>query len=227
MPLQNSIFLDDPVNSVTDSSLALLSFSIGYFLFDTCNMMLDGPGKWIEIIVHHLCVIIIFALAVSLQVCVVMGATALMLEVNTVFLHARTLLLMMHKSKNSLSFRISSVLNILTFIPYRNVLMAWMTKIFFGLRMLIPSLYFYPAFLGFLFLVSSLIDVVDFINILYFRTSTSWSFSTTLSRRILNLYQIWWTVSVYSSFQSLTKKNKNNKKYEVFLLKTACQNETL
>ena len=37
--------LDDPIIIFTNSSKAMVCFSIGYFLFDTCNMISNGTRK--------------------------------------------------------------------------------------------------------------------------------------------------------------------------------------
>lgn len=146
--------LDDPITSFTNSSKALVCFSIGYFLFDICNMISNGPRKWMEIIIHHVCVILGYGLTVTSNQFIAYTAFSLFVEINTVFLHGRTLLLLSNVAKTSLRFKIVAMINVLTFIVFRLGVLFWMTWSNFSIRQKIPLFMFVPFSINLLFLVS-------------------------------------------------------------------------
>ena len=104
--------LDDPIIIFTNSSKAMVCFPIGYFLFDTCNMISNGTRKWMEIIVHHGFIILVFGLTVTYNKFIAYAAFCLLAEINTVFLHGRTLLLLSNESKASLRFKMIAFINL-------------------------------------------------------------------------------------------------------------------
>ena len=107
-------------------SQLLLSFSMGYFLFDTYNMAAKDVMKWKEIIIHHILVILGFSVCIIYDVAF---TVSLLIEVNTVFMHARTLLLMSNESRNSWRFKMMSRINILSFIIFRLGVVGWGHKL--------------------------------------------------------------------------------------------------
>ena len=146
--------LDNPITSFTNSSKTLVCFSIGYFLFDTFNMISNGTRKWMEIIIHHICIIFGFGLTVTFDQFIAYTAFSLFVEINTVFLHGRTLLLLSNESKTSLRFKTVALINILTFIVFRLGVLFWMTWSNFSIRQKIPMFMFVPFSTFLLFLVS-------------------------------------------------------------------------
>ena len=146
--------LDDPIIIFTNSSKAMVCFSIGYFLFDTCNMISNGTRKWMEIIVHHGFAILVFGLSITYNKFIAYAAFCLIVEINTVFLHGRTLLLLSNESKTSLRFKMITFINFMTFILFRLGVLAWITMNYISISLDIPMLFSIPFCFGLLFIVS-------------------------------------------------------------------------
>ena len=146
--------LDDPIIIFTNSSKAMVCFSIGYFLFDTCNMISNGTRKWMEIIVHHGFIILVFGLSLIFNKCIAYLAFGLLAEINTVFLHGRTLLLLSNESKTCLRFKMITFINFKTFILFRLCVLAWLTMNYISISLDIPMLFSIPSCFGLLFIVS-------------------------------------------------------------------------
>ena len=146
--------LDNPIMIFTNSSKSLLCFSMGYFLFDTCNMISNGTRKWMEIIVHHGFIILVFGLSLIFNKLIAFLAFGLLAEINTVFLHGRTLLLLSNESKTSLRFKMIAFINFMTFILFRLGVLAWITMNYISISLDIPMLFSIPFCFGLLFIVS-------------------------------------------------------------------------
>merc|ERR1712158_339167 len=86
---------DDLISTFTPSRHALVSFSIGYFIYDALGM------------------------AVSTRQYVAYGGLSLMVEVNSVFLHTRQLFIITGEPKSSSRYRTNSLLNVATFLFFR------------------------------------------------------------------------------------------------------------
>ncbi|CAL4071729.1 unnamed protein product [Meganyctiphanes norvegica] len=119
----------DLINVYTTSSHVLVSFSVGYFIFDSVDMMLNHRKRSsYELMIHHTCVILCFGLAVVTKVYLGYAVVALLVEVNSVFLHLRQLLIIVGTKKNLSHYRLNSLLNIGTFIVFRIAVLGWMTR---------------------------------------------------------------------------------------------------
>merc|ERR1719461_1889673 len=78
--------------SHTVSSHSLVCFSIGYFLYDAADMIAHHRKRsTYELLLHHGLVILCYAVAVLSAQFVAFVALSLVVEVNSVFLHARQL----------------------------------------------------------------------------------------------------------------------------------------
>ena len=86
---------------------------------------------------HHKYVAVAFALA------------SLLLEVNSVFLHLRKILLMNGYEKNSSIFKVNGVILLLTFVNFRLLTSAWMTNFVVTVaRHVIPLWHYVFALVG-------------------------------------------------------------------------------
>ena len=122
--------LSDIIHHSTFPTQALLAFTCGYFTFDTLSMIQRDARGFLEIIAHHMLCVLGFVLGLaSGQVTSVM-ALLLLTEVNTVFLHIRTLLLLSGEAKDTNNFQIVSFLAISTYIPFRFGVMGYITHVF-------------------------------------------------------------------------------------------------
>jgi len=123
----NPQMLNDLILTTSISSRAVVCFSTGYFIHDSLDMLQHHRKRSsYELLLHHALVIICFMAAVSTQLCVAYVTLSLMLELNSVFLHVRQLLIITDQPKCSIPYQINSVLNISTFLCFRIVLLGWM-----------------------------------------------------------------------------------------------------
>merc|ERR1711997_866471 len=113
----------------TSSCHALVSFSIGYFIYDAFDMVIyHRKRSTYELLVHHFMVITCLGIAVSTRQYVAYGGLSLMVEVNSVFLHTRQLFIITGEPKSSSRYRTNSLLNVATFLFFRILLLGWMTR---------------------------------------------------------------------------------------------------
>ncbi|KAJ3589843.1 hypothetical protein NHX12_010684 [Muraenolepis orangiensis] len=85
-------------------------------------------GTWAVlwcVLLHHSLVISCFSLAVSSRLYVGFAVLSLLVEINTVFLHTRQLLLL--ASRRAVAYRVTSLLNLATFLVFRVFTLGWMT----------------------------------------------------------------------------------------------------
>jgi len=119
----------DLISTWTTSSHCLLAISTGYFLYDMFDMMINDPkSKTYELIVHHLLVISCFTLAITTYNYEGYGIMALLVEVNSVFLHIRQLMIIQNWDRKTFLYRLNNSLNLGTFVVFRILTMGWMTR---------------------------------------------------------------------------------------------------
>ncbi|XP_059829235.1 TLC domain-containing protein 2 [Hypanus sabinus] len=118
----------DLIATYSLSSRCLVSVSVGYFLHDFTDMLWNQKlqHSW-ELLFHHAVVIICFGIAVCLCRYIGFAVVALLVEINSVFLHLRQILLMANMRKTTF-FRINSIINLGTYIIFRISTLAWMTR---------------------------------------------------------------------------------------------------
>ena len=165
--------LSDIIHHSTFSTQALLAFTCGYFTFDTLNMIQRDARSFLEIICHHVVIVLVFVLGLtSGQVTSVM-ALLLLAEVNTVFLHIRTLLLMSGEAKDTNKFQIASFLSISTYIPFRFGVMGYFTHVFIREFNIFPLPHQLLFSVGLGFLVGLNFSRNNNLVLSYFRISTT------------------------------------------------------
>ena len=120
---------DDLQRKFTLSSHTLVCFSIGYFLYDAVDMVLNHRKRsTYELLLHHGLVILCYSVAgISGQFAPSL-ALSLIVEVNSVFLHARQLFIITSEPKNSLRYKANALLNVVSFLFFRLILLAYMTR---------------------------------------------------------------------------------------------------
>ncbi|XP_030260651.1 TLC domain-containing protein 2 [Sparus aurata] len=119
---------EDLIETHSVFSHALVSFSIGYFIYDFCDMVFNQKlsQSW-ELLFHHLVVITCFGLSVLSCHYVGFAVVALLVEINSVFLHLRQMLRMASIAKGTL-YRVNSMINLGTYVVFRINTLAWMTR---------------------------------------------------------------------------------------------------
>ncbi|VDP16461.1 unnamed protein product [Soboliphyme baturini] len=122
---------EDMMHFVNWHSFCVCCFATGYFLYDTLDIVYGGrlKQKW-DILLHHLA-IVLAATYIMLNVRAVgYFVFALIVEMNTAFLHARKLFQMAAYSREHLVVRANLILNLLTFVPFRFMPMIYLSYAF-------------------------------------------------------------------------------------------------
>lgn len=118
----------DLIGTYSLSSHCLVSVSIGYFVHDFTDMLRNQrlQHSW-ELLFHHSVVISCFGISVCLCRYVGFSVVALLVEINSIFLHLRQILLMgnMHRA---VAFTLNSIVNLGTYVVFRISTLAWMTR---------------------------------------------------------------------------------------------------
>uniref|UniRef100_A0A1B6EW31 TLC domain-containing protein n=1 Tax=Cuerna arida TaxID=1464854 RepID=A0A1B6EW31_9HEMI len=119
----------DLISKWTFSSHCLIAISTGYFIYDMIDMLLNDPkSKTFELLVHHMLVISCFTTSLTSYNYEGYAIMALLVEVNSVFLHIRQLMIIQNWNRNTLSYRLNNSLNLGTFVVFRILTMGWMTR---------------------------------------------------------------------------------------------------
>lgn len=119
---------EDLISTHSVFSHALVSVSIGYFIHDFSDMVLNQKisQSW-ELLFHHLVVISCFGLSVLSRRYLGFAAVALLVELNSIFLHLRQMLRMAGGAKTT-PYRVNSMVNLGTYVVFRISTLAWMTR---------------------------------------------------------------------------------------------------
>uniref|UniRef100_A0A8B9IQS5 TLC domain-containing protein n=2 Tax=Anser cygnoides TaxID=8845 RepID=A0A8B9IQS5_ANSCY len=89
-----------------------------------CNQKLHQ--SW-ELLFHHSVVIVCFGIAVLLHQYMGFAFVALLVEINSIFLHLRQILLMADLVHTT-CYRLNSIVNLGTYVVFRITTLAWMTR---------------------------------------------------------------------------------------------------
>uniref|UniRef100_A0A3B4XQ84 TLC domain-containing protein 2-like n=1 Tax=Seriola lalandi dorsalis TaxID=1841481 RepID=A0A3B4XQ84_SERLL len=113
--------VEDLISSHSVFSHSLVAVSTGYFINDLLDLAVNQSFKqsW-ELLFHHSVVISCFSVAVTTRLYLGFAVVSLLVEINSVFLHIRQLLL--------LSGQRNSWLNMGTFLVFRVCTLGWMAR---------------------------------------------------------------------------------------------------
>uniref|UniRef100_A0A8C9TR31 TLC domain containing 2 n=2 Tax=Scleropages formosus TaxID=113540 RepID=A0A8C9TR31_SCLFO len=119
---------EDLISTHSVFSHALVSVSIGYFIYDFFDMVLSQKisQSW-ELLFHHMVVITCFSISVLTGRYVGFAVVALLVEINSIFLHLRQVLRMAGLAKSTM-YRLNSMVNLGTYVVFRISTLAWMTR---------------------------------------------------------------------------------------------------
>lgn len=120
---------EDLIQTYTTAAHTLISASVGYFVYDTLDMIVyQRSRQTLELLLHHFVIIVCFGIAIFTYFYVGYAILALIVELNTIFLHVRQLLQTCGFSKSNQFYRLNSLINLGTFIIFRIATVAWMTR---------------------------------------------------------------------------------------------------
>jgi len=117
----------DLINHHHERCYILSAISIGYFLHDFLDLSKSKKSEW-ELQLHHTVVLLCFGSALLSKQYMGYNMVAFLIEINSMFLHIRSLLQVCGVSKFSMAYRVNSLFNIGTFIVNRIMVLAWMTR---------------------------------------------------------------------------------------------------
>ncbi|CAF4281298.1 unnamed protein product [Rotaria sp. Silwood2] len=118
----------DIISSFTRNAYLFVSFEIGYFIFDSIDMLKKARGRQTyEYLLHHIIIIGCFGISVYYGQYIGYSVLSLFLEINSIFLHLRQLLLLWNISRRSKIFLINIILNLVTFVVFRFGIITYMS----------------------------------------------------------------------------------------------------
>ncbi|TSN39314.1 TLC domain-containing protein 2 [Bagarius yarrelli] len=155
---------EDLIETHSVFSHALVCVSIGYFIYDFFDMVFNQKinHSW-ELLFHHMVVISCFGLSVLTFRYVGFAVVALLVEINSIFLHMRQILRMAGISKST-AYRVNSMINLGTYVVFRINTLAWMTRWLVLNRDLIPLFSYTVGSVG--LAIMTLMNIVLFYRLL-------------------------------------------------------------
>ncbi|XP_076452226.1 TLC domain-containing protein 2-like [Babylonia areolata] len=126
---ETPLMAEDLISTFSWFSYALISMSVGYFVYDILDMIVCERTRqsW-ELVGHHIVIIMCFMVAVVKRMYVGYAVVGLVVELNSMFLHLRQLMQICSLSRSGSSYRLNSLINLATFIVFRISTLAWMTR---------------------------------------------------------------------------------------------------
>ncbi|XP_023252817.1 TLC domain-containing protein 2-like [Seriola lalandi dorsalis] len=131
--------VEDLISSHSVFSHSLVAVSTGYFINDLLDLAVNQSFKqsW-ELLFHHSVVISCFSVAVTTRLYLGFAVVSLLVEINSVFLHIRQLLLLSGQRNRpgtevtaprpSVAYVTTSWLNMGTFLVFRVCTLGWMAR---------------------------------------------------------------------------------------------------
>nr|KAF6297159.1 TLC domain containing 2 [Myotis myotis] len=117
----------DPIHGHPPWALVLVAVSVGYFLADGVDMLLNQTlGQAWDLLCHHLAVVSCLGTAILSDHYVGFSVVSLLLELNSACLHLRKLLLLSHQAP-SLAFSVASWATLATLALFRLAPLGWMS----------------------------------------------------------------------------------------------------
>lgn len=111
-----------------DLAYTLVQISVGYFLYDAIDVAVSLPIKQSGILLcHHVVVLTCFTIVVKTGSHVPIAIVCLLVEINSVFLHARQLL-RISKMQDTYIYTVNKIANIITFMIFRFITLVWMLQ---------------------------------------------------------------------------------------------------
>ncbi|EFP03334.1 hypothetical protein CRE_28323 [Caenorhabditis remanei] len=108
-------------------SVFKILMSTGYLLHDLIDLLInEQSARIIELLFHHVVVLSAFAVTMFTQRYLGVVVFGLLMELNSIFLHSRSLLNLYGVDKKSPSFRIVALLNMVTLFAFRLCVSAYL-----------------------------------------------------------------------------------------------------
>ncbi|TPP60722.1 TLC domain-containing protein 2 [Fasciola gigantica] len=112
--------LEDIISAENESAYLVLGFSTGYFIHDIYHNYCSGIClRSAEIIIHHITVVTCFAVVITCRLLLPYALFGLLMELNSIFLHGRQIMLYLNVNPNSLIYRMNANANVGSFVVFR------------------------------------------------------------------------------------------------------------
>lgn len=130
MLLNSKVMFEDTLHWYTVWGAQLVYISMGYFIYDILDVLSNERSRYAyEVTLHHVAVFSIFSVGMLAHKFLPYAFWALLVEVNCVFLHLRSLLqITQYGDTKYLWYRIVKFLSFATFIMFRFGALIWMFK---------------------------------------------------------------------------------------------------
>lgn len=161
----NPKLAEDMIQTHTVPAHTLISVSVGYFIYDTIDMLIYQRNRQsYELMGHHVVIIICFGVSIVSRMYVGYAVVALVIELNSIFLHLRQILQICHYKKDNKMYRLNSIINLGTFMGFRISVMAWMSRWMLINKDLIPLVFYSLGSIG--LAVMTVMNIVLFYRLL-------------------------------------------------------------
>uniref|UniRef100_A0A0N5AJT9 TLC domain-containing protein n=1 Tax=Syphacia muris TaxID=451379 RepID=A0A0N5AJT9_9BILA len=160
------IFFFETLHWYQEWAVQLPILSMAYFCCDTIDMLRHEISRWtIELLLHHVASVFVFSCSVLPQKFLPYAYGALLMEVNSVFLHFRSLMQLTgaNKTKPSL-LSFVRFMNMFTFIIFRFGIQSWQITWAWIYRYRIHRFYVFIGIVGGSFFL--IINAILFIRVL-------------------------------------------------------------
>uniref|UniRef100_A0AC34QNS0 TLC domain-containing protein n=1 Tax=Panagrolaimus sp. JU765 TaxID=591449 RepID=A0AC34QNS0_9BILA len=125
----NYHIIDDMVKFRDQFALYLIYMSFGYIVHDLIDLLINERSmRIIELLFHHVVVITAFLTTLITQKFLAVVVFGLLMELNSIFLHSRSLLNLYRLPKKSVAFKMIALLNLVTFIIFRMAVSGYLLK---------------------------------------------------------------------------------------------------
>lgn len=103
--------------------------SFGYIAHDLIDLLInERSARIIELLFHHVVVITAFLTTIITGKFLAVVVFGLLMEMNSIFLHSRSLLNLYRHPKESVGFKMIALLNIATFMVFRMAVCIFLLK---------------------------------------------------------------------------------------------------
>ncbi|TKR87728.1 hypothetical protein L596_012081 [Steinernema carpocapsae] len=111
-------------------AIHLPMISIGYFCYDLTDMLRHEISRWtVELGLHHVASIFVFTSAVLAQKFLPYAHWALLMEINSIFLHLRSIMQLSGEYQTKpKKFMFTKIVNIITFVLCRFAVQVWLIQ---------------------------------------------------------------------------------------------------
>lgn len=123
-----NVMFRDTIHWYCDLAAQLVYLSMGYFVYDTVDMLRHDSSVYaLQIVAHHVVVVAIFSVGMLPKIFLPYAYWALLVEFNCIFLHIRSLMQLSNNATNHF-YQIVRPLTIITFVIFRFGVLSWMLQ---------------------------------------------------------------------------------------------------